>query len=92
MLQEADLTIDFCRTLVIDSTPSPENFEPGDDYTVKTLEELDLICPKVIGIYIASIRDGIEPFIIDNASILTDRTTTIDDAAMSIYNNAVWGG
>jgi len=92
MVTEDDFTIEFCRALVIRSTPSPSKFKPGSDYTVVTLGDLDLIGPKYVGFYITGIKSGIAPYHIDNSDILTKRTTCISDAALSIYEDAFLEG
>jgi hypothetical protein len=90
MIMQSDLTLPFCRSLVISCTPSPSKFNPGSDYTVVTLGDLDLIGPRFVGFYISGIKSGVNPFHLDNVFILNARTTTINDAAFSIYNNAKW--
>jgi hypothetical protein len=92
MAKKSDFTIQSCRSLVIRSTPSPSKFKTGDDYTVVTLGDLDLIGPKFVGLYVTGIKSGIDPYHIDNSDILTKRTTTISDAALSIYENAFLEG
>jgi hypothetical protein len=92
MVNESDFTIQFCRSLVIRCTPSPSKFKTGSDYTVVTLGDLDLIGPKYVGFYVTGIKCGVSPYHIDNSEILTLRTTSISDAALSIYENAFLGG
>jgi hypothetical protein len=90
MIKQADLDVEFCVSLVISSTPSPSKFKKNDDPTVVTLGDLDLINARFVGFYITGVRSGIRPYRLDVSFILSTRSTTVQDAAMSIYDNAVW--
>lgn len=83
------LTPDFCLQLVIDSTPHPGRFQKTDDPTVKTLFDLGVVDALSSALFVRNVKTGIAPWHIEEASIQSSRSNTVQQAADSVQTGAV---
>lgn len=85
------LTADFCLQTVIDSTPHPDRFKKTDDPTSKKLFDLGVVDALSSAFFVQNVKARIAPWRIDDASILSSRRNTVQEAADSVQTGALSG-
>jgi hypothetical protein len=83
------LTADFCLQVVVDSTPYPGRFLKTDDPSVKQLFDLGVVDALSSAIFVQNVKERIIPWRIDDASIQSGRSNTLQEAADSIQTGAL---
>lgn len=88
MLEKPQLTPEFCLHVVVNSTPSPSRFKPPNTPASTTLFDLGVVDDFSASIFVQGVKTRIFPWHIDNADVASSRSTTLQDAADSVQNNA----
>ncbi len=83
------LTADFCLQIVIDSTPHPDRFQKSDDPTVKKLFDLGVVDALSSAFFVQNVKAGIAPLHIEDSSIQSSRSNTVQEAADSVQTGAL---
>src|ERR1700733_11454542 len=83
------LSADRCLQVVIDSTPHPDRFQNTDDPTLKRLFDLGVVDALSSAFFIQNVKAAKTPWIIEDASIKSSRSTTVQQAADSIQTGAL---
>lgn len=83
------LSADRCLQVVIDSTPHPDRFQNTDDPTAKKLFDLGVVDALSSACFIQNIKTAIAPWLIEDASIQSSRSNTVQEAADSIQTGAL---
>lgn len=83
------LTADVCLQVVIDSTPHPGRFQKTDDPTVKTLFDLGVVDALSSALFVENVKARIAPWYIEDASIQSSRSNSVQEAADSVQTGAL---
>ncbi len=83
------LSADRCLQVVIDSTPHPDRFQKTDDPTLKRLFDLGVVDALSSAFFIQNVKRAIAPWLIEDASIQSSRSNTVQQAADSIQTGAL---
>jgi hypothetical protein len=83
------LTADFCLQAVIDSTPHPDRFQRSDDPSVKKLFDLGVVDALSSAFFVQNVKAMVAPWHIEDASIQSSRSNTVQEAADSVQTGAL---
>jgi hypothetical protein len=86
------LTADFCLQVVVDSTPHADRFQKTDDPTVKTLFDLGVVDALSSAFFVLNVKAAIAPWQIEDASVQSSRSSTVQEAADSVQTGALLVG
>lgn len=82
------LSPEVCIATVIQSTPSPSRFQPGDDPRITTLFSLGVVDTITRALFCQAVKDRLYPWEIDSQKIASRPGNTVTEAATSIEQYA----